>query len=141
MLCTIPHSFRSASLYRKSLSVKKPQDKQRVPDQLLPVNKRAVWTRTNRTSVGVREVQKEKPQTWLVVKPVLEVCTCVCWCFTLQLGGHRKRGRTLARAVSVGRDHPKRVLGVGDEVLNGDLHLSRSAGVLHTLPVSKTTVI
>lgn len=77
----------------------------------------------------------------LAVKRVLEVCVRVCWCFTFQLGGHRKWGGTLARAVSVGRDHPKGVFSVGDEVLDGDLHLSRAAGVLHTLPASKTTAI
>lgn len=67
-------------------------------------------------------------------------CTSVCvWCFTLGLGGNCKRGRALARAVGIGRDHPEGVLGVRDKVLNGDLHISWCAGVLHTLPENKTT--
>ena len=53
---------------------------------------------------------------------------------TFGLGGHAQCGRALPGAVAVVGNHPEAVLCVRHQVLDGHLHLTRPAGVQHTLP-------
>ena len=59
---------------------------------------------------------------------------------TFGLGGHGQCGGALPSAVAVVGNHPEAVLSVRHQVLDGHLHLTRPAGVQHTLPgVIKST--
>lgn len=62
---------------------------------------------------------------------------CVC---TFSLGGHSHCCRTLSLAVAVVANDPEAVFGVRHQVLDGNLHLSRAAGVHDSLSDVDTQV-
>lgn len=62
----------------------------------------------------------------------MRVCASVV--VTFGLGGHFERCGALSLAVAIVGHNPEAVFGVRHEVLDGDLHLPRTAGVHHSLP-------
>lgn len=65
----------------------------------------------------------------------MNVCVCA---FTFSLGGHFERCRALSLAVAIVGHNPEAIFGVWHEVLDGDLHLPRTAGIHYSLPDVET---
>lgn len=60
--------------------------------------------------------------------------TLQCVSVTFSLGGHFERCWALALPVAVVWHHPEAIFSVWHQILDGDLHLSWSASVHHSLP-------
>lgn len=60
--------------------------------------------------------------------------------FTFSLGGHFERCGALSLAVAIVGNNPEAILGVWHQVLDGDLHLSWTAGIHYSLPDVDTQV-
>lgn len=66
-------------------------------------------------------------------------CLCACVC-TFRLGGHSRCCGALSLAVAIVGNDPEAVFGVWHQVLDGDLHLSGTAGIHHSLSDVDTQV-
>lgn len=66
---------------------------------------------------------------------------CICVCVTFSLGGHFERCRALARPVAVVSHDSEAIFGVWHQILDGDLHLSWTAGIHNPLSDVQTQSI